>query len=128
MKSYIIINSEKLTTQQMQSFIISQPHIVVNKGDEMKYSSNTYSYNSCEFDFPSDDGTIENSLHYIKLFIKENTASIEKMRILDCDLDISLKLVVELDENTLPDTYFDNEIIGLLSMIKSDIDIDLYHK
>lgn len=98
MKSYIIINSEKLTTQQMQSFIISQPHIVVNKGDEMKYSSNTYSYNSCEFDFPSDDGTIENSLHYIKLFIKENTASIEKMRILDCDLDISLKLVVELDE------------------------------
>ena len=127
MKSYIIINSDK-STQQIRSFIITQPHIVVNKGDEKKYSSNTYSYNSCEFNFPSDDGTIENSLYYIKLFIKENAVSIEKMRILDCDLDISLKLVVELDENTLPDTYFDNEIVDLLSIIKSDIDIDLYHK
>lgn len=67
MKSYIIINSEKLTTQQMQSFIISQLHIVVNKGDEMKYSSNTYSYNGCEFDFSSDDGPLKGRLsakHY----------------------------------------------------------------
>ena len=51
----------------MQSFIISQLHIVVNKGDEMKYSSNTYSYNGCEFDFPSDDGPLKGRLsakHY----------------------------------------------------------------
>ena len=128
MNTYIAINSSQIEGNIIANTIKDNLSRIINIGDKKTYSNDLYDYSSCEYSFRSDNLLISDIIESVKFFVEKNMNDFQSLYKMDNNLSVSLRIVVELDGKTTPDTFFDSDFLFLLCKIKADLDIDMYYK
>ena len=128
MNTYIAINSSKIEGNRIAEIIKDNISKIINIGDKKTYSNDLYDYNGCEYSFCSENLLISDILESVKFFVERNMDNFQNLHKIDDNLSVSFRIVVELDGENTPDTFFDSDFLLLLCKIKADLDIDMYYK
>ncbi len=121
-KLRLIFSSNNLSSEQINKVVNFKPSKTWNCGDLVHpLAKNRHKDNGCQLEFT--DSSLSSAGKRMMSALDKQILSLKK---LPNDIEVDLSCIVNVENNSVPELFFNTELIQFAASIRAALDIDIY--